>query len=156
MWHYFVVIIVIIIIIWAIVASNRTPDTHIHPKPLFDPKTNTLKIRLSSYALKFTGVEEKFDETESSKNSYVASNGHSLGSDSSIDEIFSFTNTKSSGTKTVQLPPGTNILNTTVRVTNFIGKEDVINPVILEDSCASQCLGAGDVPQCIINCEFPN
>ncbi len=144
-WVIFIVIIVIIIIIWVIVANNRTPDTHIHAKPLFDAKSNTLMIRRAIYASQFKVVEQIFPEGPvSSKRP---------------DPVFvthaSIPNNKATGTITVKLPPGANPLNTTVRVTNSIGKEDVINPVILESytTCVDKCRGEGGGTQfCFIFC----
>lgn len=146
-WGFFVVIIVIIIIIWVIVANNRTPDTHIHAKPLFDAKTNTLKIRLSKYGTKYAVVEEKFTE---------GPDVVSKGPGSIFDEIASFPNNKSSGTKTVQLPDGTDLLNTTVRVTNVLGKEDVVHPAFppLFAGCLARCLLTEKRSACVERCSI--
>ena len=145
-WGIFIVIIVIIIIIWVIVANNRTPDTHIHAKPIFNKKTNTLKIRLSKYGVNYKVVEEKFPGDD-----YNVSKGPSV-----FVTHASFPNNKSSVTTTVNLPFGTNILNTTVRVTNFLDQEDVVQVAHSENftTCVKNCLqGVGEtLGSCTVQC----
>ncbi len=134
-WGIFIVIIVIIIIIWVIVAINRTQDTHIHVKPNFDVKTNTLKIRLSKYGVNYKVVEQIFLEDNVSK-----------GTESTMVIHCNIPNNQSSGTKTCKLPLGTNIINTTVRVTNLLDQEDIVQVAHSESftKCYNNCLDTGE------------
>ena len=129
----FIVIAVIIIIIWVIITNNRTPDTHIHAKPIFDTKTNTLKIRRSIYGVNYKVVEEIFPED---------SDFVSKGPDSTFVTHASIPNNQATGIIIVTLAEDTNILNTTVIVTKSSVKEEVINTVIIESlsKCFDNCL----------------
>ncbi len=142
-WGIFIVIIVIIIIIWVFIANNSTPDTHIHAKPIFNSKQNTLKIRLAKYGKKYTVVEQIFPEDNVSK-----------GPDPVFVTHASIPNNQATGIIIVKLPQGTNPLNTTVRVTNSIDKEDVIHPII-ENSyteCLNKCRETLSLQLCLPLC----
>lgn len=89
-WIFLIIVVIVILIIW----STLDKETHTHPKPHFDEKSNTLTIRLSGHVVEYKVVEEISPEE---------ADVVSKGSDSTFVTHASFTNNKSSGTKTVKL-----------------------------------------------------
>ncbi len=145
-WGIFIVIIVIIIIIWVIVANNSTRETHIHPRPLYDPKTHSVLVRFSLHAKGFKIVEQIPIEDPA-----AVSKGPN--DPPVFITLATFPNDPSAESTRIILPSEANIQNTRLILTNVSDKEEVY-PIIITpeyEGCLDDCL-SGDDPEEKENC----